>query len=294
MMFKKILIIINPVAGTDEPILSIIHKILHKTKILWDIRVTQKKEDIKRYVLEAVRKKVSAVAVYGGDGTITEAAEQLYKSSIPLIVLSGGTANILAKEFNIPLYAEEMLNLLVTKKIKLKKIDMGFINKKPFMLRVSYGLLADMIVETDSDLKKTFGQFAYGVSAIKKLSESKPVTYTITVDKKKIITDGISLVVANGANMGMTGLTFLNEVDMSDGKLDLFVIKNSNFAYLSSLAAGALTGTKSEELDHWSGKKFTVSVKPNQRILCDDALLNANPATYEIIRHAVSIVIPKV
>jgi diacylglycerol kinase family enzyme len=220
-MFRKILIIINPVAGADEPILSIIQRKLQPTNIIWEICVTQKKEDINKYVKKAIRKNVDAVAVYGGDGTVTQTAELLYKYPIPLIILPGGTANILAKELNIPLYAEEMLGLVASKKIKLKKIDMGIINKKPFLLRVSYGLLADMIIETDSDLKKTIGQFAYGVSVIKKLTESKPVTYTITIDKKKIITEGISLVLANSANMGMTGLSALKEVDMSDGNLNL-------------------------------------------------------------------------
>lgn len=293
-MFKKILIIINPVAGTDEPILSIIDRKLHPTHISWDIRVTQKKEDIKKYVTEAIRKKVNAVAVYGGDGTVTEATELLYKSSIPLIILPGGTANILAKELSIPLSAEEMLDLVVRKKIKIKKIDMGIVNKKPFLLRVSYGLLADMIVETDRDLKKNIGQFAYGISAIKKLSEIKPVQYTIRIGKKEIITEGISLVVANGANMGMTGLSFLKEVDMADGKLDLFIMKNNNLGYLTSLAAGALAGTKSTELDHWAAKKFQISVSPDQRVLCDDTVMTVKQATFEIIPHAVSLVIPKI
>jgi diacylglycerol kinase family enzyme len=70
-------------------------------------------------------------------------------------------------------------------------------------------------------------------------------------------------------------------------------VKNSNLGYLTSLAAGALSGSKSEELDHWSGKKFTISVSPEQRILCDDSLLKTSYATFEIIRHALSIVVPK-
>lgn len=293
-MFKKILIIINPVAGADEPILSIIHRKLHPTNISWEIRVTQNQDDIKKYVTEAIRKKVNAIAVYGGDGTVTEATELLYKSSIPLIILPGGTANILAKELNIPLYAEQMLDLLVKKKIKIKKIDMGIMNKRPFLLRVSYGLLADMIVETDRDWKKTIGQFAYGISAIKKLGETKTVQYTIKIGKKQIITEGISLVVANGANMGMTGLSFLQEVDMADGKLDLFILKNNNLGYLTSLAAGALSGTKSDELDHWANKKIQISVSPGQRVLCDDTVMTVKKAIFEIVPHAVSLVIPKI
>jgi YegS/Rv2252/BmrU family lipid kinase len=292
-MFKKIIIIVNPSAGGDEDIVSIIHQKLDASTINWDVRVTKDKKDIKKFINEAIKNKVDAVAVYGGDGTITEATELIYKSSIPLIILPGGTANILAKELNLPLTSAEMLDLLIQKKIAIKKIDIGLINKKPFLLRINFGLFADMIVETDRNLKKTIGQLAYGISAIRKLTDIQPVTYTIKIGRKIIITKGISLMVANSTNIGMRGFSLLHDATMSDGKLDIFLVKNSEIGHITSLLGGALTGTKSEELDHWQAKKVTITVSPSQRILCDDTPFKAKRISIEIIHHAVSLVIPK-
>lgn len=50
----------------------------------------------------AVREGRQLVIVCGGDGTINEAVNGLAGSNVPLAVLPGGTANILAKELGIP------------------------------------------------------------------------------------------------------------------------------------------------------------------------------------------------
>jgi diacylglycerol kinase family enzyme len=52
---------------------------------------------------DAVAKGVDVVLVCGGDGTINEVINGLALSQVPLGILPGGTANIVARELHIPL-----------------------------------------------------------------------------------------------------------------------------------------------------------------------------------------------
>jgi diacylglycerol kinase (ATP) len=52
----------------------------------------------------AVAKGADVVFVCGGDGTINEVLNGLTPSSVPLAILPGGTANIVARELRLPLH----------------------------------------------------------------------------------------------------------------------------------------------------------------------------------------------
>src|SRR6185503_16014150 len=94
---QTIQIIINPAAGKLEPILPIINTVLKDSGIDWEVLVTKKANDARDFAKDAVKKGVDAVAAYGGDGTLMEVISGMMGSDIPLVILPGGSANILAK-----------------------------------------------------------------------------------------------------------------------------------------------------------------------------------------------------
>jgi diacylglycerol kinase family enzyme len=50
---------------------------------------------------EHIGRGADLVIVAGGDGTINEAAEGMLHSGVPMAILPGGTANVLAKEIKL-------------------------------------------------------------------------------------------------------------------------------------------------------------------------------------------------
>jgi len=100
--FRHIHVIINPAAGQAEPILNVLNSVLRPAGIRWDVCVTNEDGDARQYAQLAVTAGVDAVAVYGGDGTVTEAASGLIGSTMPLAILPGGTGNTMAIELGIP------------------------------------------------------------------------------------------------------------------------------------------------------------------------------------------------
>ncbi len=290
---KKISVIVNPSSGQSISVIPEISAFLQQNKYIWEVFTTRKQGDAQQFAKQAINKKADAVLVYGGDGTVMEAAAVMMNTDALLYILPGGTANILAKELQIPLFLQPALKLLADFNSKIRRIDMGTVNKKPFILRVSTGVLADMIIETDPDTKTNFGQLAYSFSAIQQFANTKSIQYSITINGKTDVIEGITLTVANSGNIGFSGLSFSPEIKVDDGLLDIIVLRNSTIGSIAGVITDAIINRDlNDELAHWRVKKATISMNPPQSVLCDDILLDEVTLDIEVFPSAISIAVP--
>jgi diacylglycerol kinase (ATP) len=108
---KTIHIVINPASGRTEPILSIVNAAMKEAGIHWDVSITKEKGDGLKLAKAAVKQGPDIVGVYGGDGTTMEVISGLMGSEMPLTILPGGSANVLANELNIPMDLKEACKL---------------------------------------------------------------------------------------------------------------------------------------------------------------------------------------
>ena len=112
MRIKKVRIIVNPASGRREPILQVINTSMREAGILWEASITHKAGDATRFAKAAVKEGVDALAVYGGDGTLMEAIGGIIGSALPMAILPGGSANVMATELGIPTALTEACTLL--------------------------------------------------------------------------------------------------------------------------------------------------------------------------------------
>jgi diacylglycerol kinase family enzyme len=101
-MSKRIVVIANPAAGQDEPVLGTMNKVFGASEYKWDLWLTKQGGDGKRLALQAIEEAADIVAVYGGDGSVREVASALAGSDVPMAILPGGTANVMSVELGIP------------------------------------------------------------------------------------------------------------------------------------------------------------------------------------------------
>ena len=127
---KYIHIIINPAAGMGESILPVINLSMKEADIKWEALVTHQAGDATKFAKAAVKAGVDALAVYGGDGTLMEAISGLMGSEIPLVILPGGSANVLATELGIPNGLKEACALMGRGPLETKSIDIGQFDKR--------------------------------------------------------------------------------------------------------------------------------------------------------------------
>ena len=130
---RSIHIIINPAAGIGESILPIINASMKEADIKWEASITHQVGDAVQYAKAAVKDGVDALAVYGGDGTLGEAISGLIGSEIPLVILPGGSANVMATELGIPTDLKEACALLSHGPLEIKTIDVGQFDKRYFI-----------------------------------------------------------------------------------------------------------------------------------------------------------------
>jgi YegS/Rv2252/BmrU family lipid kinase len=114
-----------------------------------------------------VRGGADLVLVLGGDGTINEVIQGLACSGIPLGVLPGGTANVLANELGLgsrPEVAAEKLITWTPRPIALGRITGKSIGSRFFLMMCGAGLDADIVYDVHAPLKVAAGKLAYYVA----------------------------------------------------------------------------------------------------------------------------------
>ena len=179
---KNIHIIINPASGKGESILPVINASMREAGIKWQASITHEAGDATRFAKAAAEEGIDAIAVYGGDGTLMEAISGLMGSEIPLVILPGGSANVMATELGIPAGLKEACTLLSHGPLETKTIDVGQFDKRYFMIRISLGFEADVVRGADRETKNRMGIFAYLLSAAAALKITKKAVYHLKID----------------------------------------------------------------------------------------------------------------
>jgi YegS/Rv2252/BmrU family lipid kinase len=248
--FKKIHLIINPVSGQG---VVPVEEIRSKFNVLGDrLTVHETKADVSARTIaeEAVSQGADLVVAFGGDGTMLQVAEGLINTGVPLGVIPGGTANVFASELEIPNDKMEAISFLLNKEANIRKIDVGCVGEKHFLLRLGIGLEAAMTVMTDREEKDKYGFWAYLWTALRVGSRMKQAHYHMVIDGKRKRVKGVTCVICNSGNLGLPRVKLLPDIDVSDGKLDVVVVREASLWTAASLIYHAVKGVFSKAKPH--------------------------------------------
>ena len=168
---KKCVIIMNPESGkkkkitTYEEFYDIMRKYGYDTEIIF----TKAKGDAEN-IIQAIPDDIDLVVSAGGDGTLNEIVTGNMKRLKKLIIapLPMGSTNDVGNMYGLNKSVYENLETLLQG--KAKKIDVCFVNNKPFVYVSCFGDYIDMAYATPRHLKKKYGKVAYLLYGIKKFS----------------------------------------------------------------------------------------------------------------------------
>ena len=298
-MSRKIQVIINPAAGQHEPILNTLNDVFYAAGVDWDISITMQQGDGFRFAQEAVAAGVDVVAAYGGDGTQMEVAEGLQGANVPLMILPGGTANLMAHELSIPLTLREAAALATGENLPVYGIDVGQVSgefgEQLFMLRVGVGVgqEANKVELADRSLKDKYGLMAYSIAAIKSLTESDKATYQLTIDGRSSEVTGFTCLVDNAGNMGFRDVSFAQAIDVHDGFVDLIVVQDLGFRSMYSVADSMVERkTNKDTFHHWQARELTIDTNPPQLVHADGEVIGKTPITIRVLPQKLHVLSP--
>ena len=292
----NIRVIINPAAGRGESVLPVLNLSMKEAGIKWHASITHEAGEAIKFAKTAVKEGVDALAVFGGDGTLMEAISGLMGSGVPLVILPGGSANIMAKELGIPQDLKEACALMSQVPLTMKTIDVGQFSGHYFILGVSLGFGADLIEGADRETKNRIGFFAYFLSAAAALKKTKKAVYHLKIDGQKHEVQGLTCIITNTGNLGFSNISYDKHIDVSDGLLDVVVVREANLSLLKLMAVTLLKRERPDNfelVEHWQGKDISVSSSPKQTIQYDGEVLKEMPLHIKIIPEAIRVLVPK-
>jgi diacylglycerol kinase (ATP) len=246
---KNIRIIINPAAGKDESMLPTINASMKQAGIKWEASITHEPGDAIRFAEAAVKEGMDALAVYGGDGTLMEATSGLIGSGIPLIILPGGSANVMAMELGIPTDLKEACALISQVPLTMKAIDVGQFDKRYFITGISFGFGADLVKGAGRESKNRIGIFSYFLSAAAAFKKRKKAVYHLKIDGQARKVRGLTCMIANTGNIGFSNISFDKHIDVSDGFLDVVVVRKANLSLFKLMVVTLLKRERPDNLE---------------------------------------------
>jgi YegS/Rv2252/BmrU family lipid kinase len=108
------------------------------------------------------------IIVAGGDGTINEAANGMLHTNVPLAILPGGTANVLAREMHLPVPIDRAAARLCywkPRRVSIGRLQLGGDSRpRLFLCMAGAGLDAEIVSRLNLDLKAATGKLAYYVA----------------------------------------------------------------------------------------------------------------------------------
>lgn len=225
-MPKKLLLITCTTAGSQEKISGdIAARIIAAGNTCKIIRVTVPTE-IPAAIKRIRTRTYDAVVVYGGDGTVIHTIKALTGTPTPILILPGGTANVLAGYYGMPSRIEACLDILLLDTYITERADLAGINGEPFVLDMHAGLWTDAIIATPRHLKKRIGEAAYGLRALQKRRHATAHKYEFIIDTKAPeMIRAYTFLVANQGNHSFLGVPFF-PYEHAPGMVQLALVKD--------------------------------------------------------------------
>ena len=301
---KYIHIVANPATGKNVPFLKRVNDYFRPAGIHWQISVTHESGDGTHLAQEAIDKGADMLAVFGGDGTIRDVAGAIVGTGIPMLILPGGTGNLMATELNLPQGLGRACRLVCGEEFNTVAVDVGKIGSTYFLHRIGIGVESDVVLDATREMKRQFGKWAYVFASVKALQEIPVANYTITLDEgEKIEGKGVACAVANAGIIGVGNLTLSKSIGIRDGKLDVIFLRTAHIDGILQLFS-MITGLKEERpqdhgpaldashlINHWQVKKVLIESDPVQKIQADGDLAGETPQLVEVLPASLHIVV---
>jgi len=223
---KKMLLAVNPYAGTRKAYkqLADIVAVLNRGDYDVSVYISDGPGDVAQMVAHRAC-DVDVVACCGGDGTFNETVSGVMKSGadVPIGYIPAGSTNDFASSLQLPADLVAAAKRIVEG--EPKAYDVGKFGERYFSYVASFGAFTKTSYTTPQSIKNALGHTAYLLEGMQELSQIKNVPMMLETEDGIIEDKFLFGAVCNSTSIG--GLLTLDpkQVDMSDGKFELLLVR---------------------------------------------------------------------
>lgn len=222
---QKALLIVNPVSGKRLIVrtLSDVIRILMDAGFLVTTMVTEEAEDATEFT-ERFGREYDLIVCAGGDGTLNEVVTGLARKriSVPVGYIPCGSTNDFAASRGIPLSIPEATEDAAAG--RTMSYDIGRFGDRYFTYTAAFGAFTSLSYNTDQNLKNMVGHAAYLMGGLIELSNIRPIPLRLTIDGTVLEGEFAFGAVCNTTSIGGTIFLPEDDVDLSDGRLELLLL----------------------------------------------------------------------
>ncbi len=241
----------------------------------------------------AVDYDCAMVVVVGGDGTVREVAHGLEGSDKPLLIVPGGTENLLANELG---FDEKLKTILSTFEAGyIRPLDLGSVNGKCFTSIVGFGFDGQIVKCVSEQRDGHINHFDYFWPIWRTFWTYKFAPMKVEVEGEDIF-DGRGLVFVGNISRYAVGLQVLHYADFGDGLLDVCIYKCASRVHLvkHSVMTILKQHAASRDVIYRQGKSIAISSQiPDIQTEIDGDPGPALPIQIKVIPQAVNVMVPE-
>ena len=237
------------------------------------------------------------VLAAGGDGTINEVAEGLVHTHVPLGILPGGTANVLANELGLGSGLVSAARRL--EEFRPHRISVGHVMcrggaiSRHFLLMVGVGLDAHIVYHVSLPLKARTGKLAYWVAGWGMLGR-RLAQFEVEVRGERRASS--FALVSKVRNYG-GDLEIARDVSLFDDYFEVILFEgNSPLPYLKYLAGvmlNRLSGMKGVTMSRADCVTFSAPRDERIYVHVDGEFLGPLPAHVRVVPDALTMLVPE-
>ena len=277
------LFIVNPISG----IIPKSYLISYLKSKGYKVVCTEYAGHAEKLTREATERVIVAV---GGDGTVNEVARGIVGTEKILGIIPSGSGDGLALHLGISRYYKRALRTI--RKGKVKKIDSGLINNRPFFSVCGIGF--DAIVSERFAKSGKRGLLNYIELGLKTWNEYTPEKYKVDIDGESFEIEASLITVGNSSQWGNYA-KIAPRADISDGVFDITTVDRFSLIDMPSLGVLLMTGAldKNNHVHCYRGRNIKISRTVAGPAHSDGDWFNAGlELEINILPHSLNVIVP--
>lgn len=291
----KITAILNPTAGQGKALIARkrLEAAFSDRGLQCSTLLTSKAGDGTTLARKAVDDGSEIVIAVGGDGTVNEVVNGIAGTGVGLGIIPGGSVNVLAREFGIPLDLEGSVQVIADG--NLRNIDLARASDRWFSLMAGFGFDASVIASVLLPVKDIIGSSAYVIKGLEMLPKYDATEITLEMPDQTYSAKAFMVVVANVSTYSYD-LKIAPYANPDDGLLDICVFERPFADHIGFMHQISELFMK-RHIDHPDISYFqtpSVTVRSSPQIMSqlDGDPFLATPVTVEVAHRVLPLVVP--
>jgi diacylglycerol kinase (ATP) len=260
------------------------------------VYATSRTGEAESFARRAVQEGYQKIVAAGGDGTVNEVVNGICQSGIgpgtetTLGVLPLGTMNVFANEIGLPTNdLDSCWNVIQNENTRL--VDLPIANQKFFVQLAGIGLDAQVVKETSSAFRRSFGPVSYLIAAAQ-IAARKPPRLLIESENASI-NEGSFVLIGNGRLYGGP-FPFFKHAVIDDGLFDVVVFKRLGYLEIIKYLQDVVFSSeiRTPEVEYFQTRQLHVASDEEVPVELDGELVGICPVEFSLRERSLRVLVP--